>query len=151
DVLAAVNPDAPLIPASTQKLMTATAALTVLGPDFRYETAAVATDAGPALGNLWLVGSGDPVIRTADSAEPGVSTSLESLADSIVAHGVRSVGSVVGDDHRYDDQRFVPTWSPLYREEFDVGPLGALTVTEGIPLVNGKPVLEADPALYAAQ
>jgi len=42
DVIAASEPDAPLLPASTEKLLTATAALDILGPEFRYTTNAVA-------------------------------------------------------------------------------------------------------------
>ena len=59
-------PTLPFIPASTQKLLTAAAALDVLGPDFRYDTQVVAP-AAPANGTvdrLWLVGGGDPVLTT---------------------------------------------------------------------------------------
>src|SRR5262245_11714568 len=140
----------PLLPASTQKLLTAAAALTTLGADFRFETNVVAASEGPTLDRLWFVGSGDPVIRTAEYADAGVSTPLEALADAIVAKGVRRIGSVVGDDYRYDSMRFLPSWSPTYKIDFDVGPVGALEVTESIALVNGKPVMHDDPAVYAA-
>jgi D-alanyl-D-alanine carboxypeptidase/D-alanyl-D-alanine-endopeptidase (penicillin-binding protein 4) len=149
-VLAAQNADMPLVPASTQKLVTAAAALTTLGADFRFETNVVATSEGATLDRLWFVGAGDPVIRTAEYADVGVSTPLEALADAIVAKGVRRIGSVVGDDYRYDSMRFLPSWSPTYRIDFDVGPVGALEVTESIALVNGKPVMHDDPAVYAA-
>jgi D-alanyl-D-alanine carboxypeptidase/D-alanyl-D-alanine-endopeptidase (penicillin-binding protein 4) len=149
-VLAARNADTPLLPASTQKLLTAAAALTALGPDFRYETRVEATSDGPTLDRLWFVGAGDPVIRTAEYMDEGVSTPLESLADAIVAKGIRRIGTVVGDDARYDSVRFLPSWSPTYRIDYDVGPVGALEVTESIALVNGKPVMADDPALYAA-
>jgi D-alanyl-D-alanine carboxypeptidase/D-alanyl-D-alanine-endopeptidase (penicillin-binding protein 4) len=150
-VLAARNADRPLIPASTQKLLTAAAAVTTLGADFRFETNVVATSDGPNLDRLWFVGVGDPVIRTAEYVDEGVSTPLEALADAIAAKGIRGIGTVVGDDSRYDSVRFLPTWSPSYRIEFDVGPVGALEVTESIELVNGKPVMHDDPAEYAAQ
>jgi D-alanyl-D-alanine carboxypeptidase/D-alanyl-D-alanine-endopeptidase (penicillin-binding protein 4) len=149
-VLAARNADTPMLPASTQKLLTAAAALTTLGPDFRFETNAVASGDGPAIDRLWFVGAGDPVIRTAAYMDEGVSTSLESLADAIVARGIRRIGTVVGDESRYDTQRFVPSWSPTYRIDFDIEPMGALEVTESVALVNGKPVVFDDPAVYAA-
>ena len=108
--IAAHNTDTPLIGASTQKLLTAAAALATLGPDFAFQTRVVAPEA-PADGSvdrLWLVGSGDPVLSTGDYAgflqangetRGSVTTSLESLADSIVAKGVRDVpGGIVGDD-----------------------------------------------------
>ena len=149
-LLAAHNADVPLLPASTQKLLTAAAALSTLGPDFRFETKVEATSDGPTLDRLWFVGSGDPVIRTAEYMDEGVSTPLEALADAIVAKGIRRIGTVVGDDGRYDLMRFLPSWSPTYRIDYDVGPVGALEVTESIALVNGKPVMADDPAIYAA-
>ncbi|HEY0398565.1 MAG TPA: D-alanyl-D-alanine carboxypeptidase, partial [Acidimicrobiia bacterium] len=54
------RPDDALTPASTQKILVATAALAVLGPDFRFETK-VLSDSAPrdgAVGTLWLVGAG---------------------------------------------------------------------------------------------
>ena len=87
-VLASRNADTGLIPASTQKLLVSAAALSTLGPDFRYETRAVSTASGPTLDRLWVVGSGDPVIRTARFVDPGISTPLDGFADAIVAAGV---------------------------------------------------------------
>jgi len=149
-VLAARNADMPLLPASTQKLLTAAAALTTLGPDFRFETNVEATSDGPTLDRLWFVGIGDPVIRTAQYMDEGVSTSLESLADAIVAKGIRRIGTVVGDDSRYDSVRFLPSWNASYRIDFDIMPVGALEVTQSVAFVNGKPVAAEDPAIFAA-
>jgi D-alanyl-D-alanine carboxypeptidase/D-alanyl-D-alanine-endopeptidase (penicillin-binding protein 4) len=150
--LAEYHDDAPLTPASTQKLLTAAGALAVLGPDRTFTTNVVA-DGDPATGSvsrLWIVGGGDPVLATAPYAE-AVSTPLESLADDIVAAGVREVtGGIAGDDSRYTDVSYLPTWQPSYREKFEVGPVAALTVNDGIPLVGGKPVVVDDPAAYAA-
>lgn len=150
-LLAVRNADTPLIPASTQKLLTAAAALTTLGADFRFDTVVVTNGSGASLDRVWMVGSGDPVIRTAEYMDEGVSTPLESLADAIVAQGVRRIGTIVGDDSRYDTQRFIPTWSPSYRTDLDVTPVGALTVTQGVAIVNGSPVVQDDPARFAAE
>ena len=63
-MLAGTTPATALIPASTQKLLTAAAALDVLGPDFRYDTRS-SPPAAPANGTverLYLVGGGDPVL-----------------------------------------------------------------------------------------
>src|SRR5262249_50439017 len=85
----------------------------------------------------------------AEYMDAGVSTPLEALADGIVARGIRHIGSIAADDSRYDAQRFLPTWAPSYREHFDIGPLGALTVTQRIILVRGTPVMTDDPGLFA--
>jgi serine-type D-Ala-D-Ala carboxypeptidase/endopeptidase (penicillin-binding protein 4) len=141
--LASHAADTPLIGASTQKLLVAAAALSVLGPDSTFQTRALAS--GPpdngVVDQLWLVGGGDPVLATGDYAafvqsqpktKGDVTTSLESLADAIVAKGVNSIpGGVVGDDSRYDKQRYVPTWKDSYRTDGEVGPISALTVNDG--------------------
>ncbi|MGH8986894.1 MAG: D-alanyl-D-alanine carboxypeptidase/D-alanyl-D-alanine endopeptidase [Acidimicrobiia bacterium] len=163
-VLAARNPDGPMIPASSQKLFTAAAALDVLGPDYRFQTAVVAP-APPSDGRvdqLWLVGGGDPVLATPEFAaelatEPFyeqtdvVTTSLVELADAVVAAGVRQVpGGVHGDDSRYEMVRYLPTWRDTYRTGGQVGPLGALTVNDGYSVLNPTPVPVDDPATFAA-
>ncbi|MEO9170327.1 MAG: D-alanyl-D-alanine carboxypeptidase, partial [Candidatus Baltobacteraceae bacterium] len=57
-------------PASVLKLVVAHTALDLLGPAYRFHTIAVAEhgfDAGGAIdGNLWIVGSGDPSLRSSD-------------------------------------------------------------------------------------
>jgi len=150
--VAGYHDDVPLLPASTQKVMTAAAAVSVLGQDHTFTTRVV-TDGDPASGSvsrLWIVGGGDPDLATAPYAEP-VSTPLESLADAVVAAGVRNVtGGIAGDDSRYADSWYLNVWPPSYHEHFDVGPVSALTVNDGIPLVRGKPVIVDDPATYAA-
>jgi D-alanyl-D-alanine carboxypeptidase/D-alanyl-D-alanine-endopeptidase (penicillin-binding protein 4) len=90
---------------------------------------------------VWLVGGGDPVLATADynaflqsqgKTRGDVVTNLEALADAVVAKGVRSIpGGVVGDDSRYDRQRYLPSWKDTYRTAGEVGPLSALTVNDG--------------------
>ncbi len=153
ELIAASEPDTALLPASTEKLLTATAALDILGPEFRYTTNVVAAGA-PVAGvveRLWMVGAGDPSLSTEPYADRGVSTSMEALADSVVASGTRRVtAGIAVDDFRYDGERAAPSWPGTYITKFETGPLGALTANHGIPLVNGKPVTVADPGLYAA-
>jgi serine-type D-Ala-D-Ala carboxypeptidase/endopeptidase (penicillin-binding protein 4) len=155
------NPMLPLIPASTMKLATATAAVTRLGADFHYTTevrAAAAPTGDTVAGDLWLVGAGDPLLATADFASiagyqerPRLATSLEALADRVVAAGVRRVeGRVVGDESRYDVQRYVPTWNPDYATEPEVGPQSALTVNGGFVQWRPKAVAAPSPAANAA-
>jgi D-alanyl-D-alanine carboxypeptidase/D-alanyl-D-alanine-endopeptidase (penicillin-binding protein 4) len=141
--LASHGADTPLIGASTQKLLVAAAALSVLGPDSTFQTRVVAS--GPpdngAVERVWLVGGGDPVLSTGDysgflQTQPktrgDVTTSLEALADAVVAKGVKSIpGGVVGDDSRYDEQRYLPSWKDTYRTDGEIGPMSALTVNDG--------------------
>ena len=158
-VLVSHAPTTELIPASNLKLLTATAALEKLGPDFVFTTVVRADNkpvAGVVHGNLYLVGSGDPVLRTQPYvsslpyAEPEY-TSLEQLAKQVVDAGVTEItGSVVGDEGLFDTQRFVPTWKTTYAAEGDVGPLSALDVNDGFVLTNGYYIDAAQPAQSAA-
>jgi D-alanyl-D-alanine carboxypeptidase/D-alanyl-D-alanine-endopeptidase (penicillin-binding protein 4) len=154
--------DAPVTPASTQKLLTTAVALATLGPDSRLETRAVAQSApsGGAIARLWLVGGGDPLLTTPDvelqrEQNPELrgtpTTPLSTLADSIVAAGVKRIpGGIVGDDSRYEALRYLPTWKSSYRTDGQVGPIGALTVNSGFSVLKPKPVPVDDPATYAA-
>lgn len=135
------NPSTPLAPASTLKLTLATAALEVLGPDRRFVTEVRAAGGpgpdGVLRGDLWLVGGGDPLLATDDyvaafTRQPQVRTRFEDLADRIVAAGVRAIeGRILGDESRYDRQRHVPTWKPIYLSDFEAAPLSALVVNDG--------------------
>ena len=91
--LAELNPDLPLIPASTAKLATAVVALDVLGPDHRYRTELLARgtiEGGVLHGDLILRGGGDPSLDLAD---------LLGLAVRLETAGVRYVdGRFLVDD-----------------------------------------------------
>ncbi|TML38587.1 MAG: hypothetical protein E6G27_13845 [Actinobacteria bacterium] len=155
-------PDAPLAPASTQKLLVGAAALALLGPGFRFDTV-VKAPARPhdgAVETLWLVGSGDPLLATSEygawlGGQPRTrdmpTTPLGLLADQLAAQGVRTVrAGVHGDDSRYDRLRYLPSWDPRFGAENDVTPLAALTVNGGLTRWDGAAVAAPDPAAYAA-
>jgi serine-type D-Ala-D-Ala carboxypeptidase/endopeptidase (penicillin-binding protein 4) len=157
-VLYAKRPTQPLIPASNLKLLTATAALDRLGPATRLVTE-VRADRPPAggtvSGNLYLVGGGDPLLRTADFVatlryRELVYDNLDTLAQQVRAAGVTHItGSLIGDESRYDAQRYVPTWKPSYAATGEVGPLSALEVNDGFQ-VHTAAVPSARPAVEAA-
>jgi D-alanyl-D-alanine carboxypeptidase/D-alanyl-D-alanine-endopeptidase (penicillin-binding protein 4) len=70
----------------------------------------------------------------------------------MTAAGVRKIdGRVLGDDSRYDAQRFLPTWKPSYAADGDVGPLSALTVDDGLVAWKPKAVAAPDPAVHGAE
>lgn len=86
EMLAAHNPDTPLIPASVAKVATAIAALELLGPEHRFATELFAT--GPVTadgvldGALFLRGGGDPFLS---------GDKLRAMARALQAAGVREV------------------------------------------------------------
>lgn len=128
------------IPASNLKILTATAVLDRLGGNTKFVTSVKASspsDQGVVIGNLYLVGGGDPDLRTSaygggTSGAGATFTSLDALALQVREAGISVItGSVVGDDSRYDSRRIVATWKPVYTSEGDVGPLSALDVNDG--------------------
>ncbi len=153
------RPDERLIPASNLKILTASAVLARLGPDERLVTevrAGSAPAGGVVEGPLFLVGGGDPLLGTADYAasfenQPQVRTSLEGLADAVLAAGVTLVrGGVVGDETRYDTQRYIPTWKPGYITDFESGPASALVVNDGFAQFTPRHVAAPEPDAHAA-
>lgn len=152
------NAGAAVAPASVTKLLTAAAALEVLEPDTRLSTSVVAAEApvnGTVPGDLWLVGGGDPDLGTdawaAQLNLPGPHTSLDALADEVVAAGVRRVeGRIVGDETRYDNERYVSTWPARLIADGEIGPLSALTVNDGFRVWGHPGVPFADPPTAAA-
>ena len=152
--LGAVNASKAMTPASSTKLITAAVALEVLKPEFTYSTKVHASlDPSGLAADVYFVGGGDPLIVRNEyvaSEKYGTTsgTSLEKLADSLVAAGLRRVtGSVVGVDSRYDDKRFVDVW-PQDFHFTESGPLGALMVDDGVVL--GQQAKPDDPAIAAA-
>jgi D-alanyl-D-alanine carboxypeptidase/D-alanyl-D-alanine-endopeptidase (penicillin-binding protein 4) len=161
-LLYAHDGDVPLAPASTQKLLVAAAALSRLGPGYRFMTTVMAPRApvAGAVDDLWIVGGGDPVLASPPYAAylhtlPATvnyqTTPISALVDGIVAAGVRRVSNGIhGDDSRYEARRTLPTWGPaINRGELDIGPLSALEVDQGLD--RWRPAsLTVDPAGHAA-
>ncbi len=157
-----VNPDTPLIPASNMKVLTGLAALSRLGTTDVLRT--VVRGATPVNGfvngDLYLVGGGDPFVAAGDYPEKFAAaraeavrtySSLEKLADAVVASGVRAViGSVVGDEGRYDTVRYGPTWKSTYATLGEVGPQSALTVNGGFSVYFPQVQAAEQPATNAA-
>ena len=132
----------PVTPASTAKLATAVAALTVLPADLRLRTRVVR---GPRPGEVVLVGGGDPTLggRFAEAGYPGTA-SLRSLA-----RGVTGVTRVLVDDSLYVGPRLGPAWKPSYVTTGNVAPVSALEVDEGRSAKKGP--RSQDPALAAGR
>jgi D-alanyl-D-alanine carboxypeptidase/D-alanyl-D-alanine-endopeptidase (penicillin-binding protein 4) len=156
------QPSVPFAPASTQKLLVAATALSVLGPDFRFVTKVVAP-AAPASGrvdSLWLVGSGDALLASPEFVAYTARmvrvagypwTPLATLADSLVAAGIHSIpGGIRGDDSHFDQLRWLPAWPASYRNDQQIGFLSALTLNEGVQTWTPKTTLATDPPALAS-
>ncbi len=143
-------------PASTLKLLTTTAALSVLGPEHRFTTSVVR---GGTLSSIVLVGGGDPLLS--ESAPAGgqatatypLPASLEELAGATAAR-LRSLG-IPRVRLGYDASLFTgpavnPHWPSSYLPQNVVSPISALWVDEGRKTPGLSP-RSVDPALAAAE
>jgi serine-type D-Ala-D-Ala carboxypeptidase/endopeptidase (penicillin-binding protein 4) len=153
----AANPDLQVIPGSVSKLLVAATALEVLGPDHVFTTRVLGqVQDGVVQGDLYLVGGGDPLLSgdwyPTSSLErfPVLGqTSLDQLADAVVAAGVTSVaGRVVGDGSRYDDEWYAPGWGNGVAG-VEAGPYDALTANDA--RVRGEELRASDPNEAAAR
>ena len=112
DALLQVDPDRPVTPASTTKLLTAASALTVLPRGARLATTVLV---GSAPGEIVLVGGGDPTLRRTEAAGtyPGAGT-VADLAQQVRDSGVGPVERIVVDSTRYSGPLLAPgvpqTW-----------------------------------------
>lgn len=146
-----------VIPASTNKLLIAGAAIEILGADHTFATsvAAQAPVDGVIDGDLYLIGGGDPLLvatdfpTAVDPPEPAATTSLDALADAVVNAGITTIqGSIVGDASRYDDEFVNPSWGQGVAY-IDAGPIGGLLVNDGQTV--GRSGRQRDPGEAAAR
>jgi len=123
ETLFSKNPDTFCLPASTNKLVTGAAALSILGPKYRFTTMVKAdsrpNDYGVINGNLYLIGGGDPHLTMEQ---------VWMIAHRLRIAGVHKVtGDLVGDDSFHDQVRFYEDWGEQTRRAYHAS-LGALSV-----------------------
>ncbi len=117
------HPTRATTPASNTKIVTAVAAMHVLGPTYRFKTEVIRRAPlvdGVVDGRLYLKGYGDPTARVSDYA---------ALAKKIKAAGIkRFTGRLVVDGTWFDSARYNPHWSKSYASAYYAAPITALTV-----------------------
>ena len=124
--LFARDPTSPLPPASTAKLLTATAALESLGPRATLSTGVVR-----AGNTLFLVGGGDVTLtRRPQAGYPQPATLADLAAHTAAALGGAGPVHVSVDAGAWSGPTSAPGWSPTYFTEGDVSHLSALEVDE---------------------
>jgi serine-type D-Ala-D-Ala carboxypeptidase/endopeptidase (penicillin-binding protein 4) len=114
-VVYARNPERNVKPASTLKLVTTAAVLDVLGPEARIrttvETAGRLDGFGGVLGDVYLVGRGDPNLsgRFTDGRPTAI---FEGMAEALHQEGVRRIeGRVIGHEGLFSGDRRGDDWS----------------------------------------
>jgi serine-type D-Ala-D-Ala carboxypeptidase/endopeptidase (penicillin-binding protein 4) len=146
-VLYTHNAARPHVPASTMKLLTVTAALSILGPDHTFKTTVVS----PQPGQIILVGGGDPYLArkaSADYPRRGTISGLARATASRLKQDKINKVSLGYDGALFTGPAWNPSWPSFYRGS--ASPTSALVVDEGrVGAASPKPRYQ-DPAKEAA-
>lgn len=127
-VLASINADEPMVPASNMKLLTTAAAMDLLGAEFvfRTELGLLSPDAAANLGQpgigpnatndkpaLYIHGDGDPAFGDPvllEQHDMVVDDLLNQWLDAIVKTGITDFDAIYIDDRVFDRRFAHPTW-----------------------------------------
>ncbi len=116
-VMASHNSAQSLVPASTLKILTTGAALSVLGADYKYETrieydGALDTVTGILKGNVYIKGSGDPSLESEYFRNKNDTiTTVERWALILKQKGIKKItGSIIADASCFEDDMLPSTW-----------------------------------------
>jgi D-alanyl-D-alanine carboxypeptidase/D-alanyl-D-alanine-endopeptidase (penicillin-binding protein 4) len=141
EVLYRRNAERMFVPGSNLKVVTAAAALEVLGPEFRYRTTVAATGPvrdGVLRGDLVVVGGGDPTLSARFFGTP--TAVFEAWADSLQRLGVRRIeGRVVGNDDVFDDVPLGRGWAWNGLDADYAAEISGLELNEGAAAVRVEP------------
>jgi len=125
--------DLPMQPASTNKVLTAAAALLTLDRNARVTTTVQAADQTRMPGVVVLVGGGDP---TLSAAPPGEQTwyrgaaRISDLADQVRKSGVKATAVHV-DTSLYTGPDMAPGWDPADIAGGDIAPIQSVMLDAG--------------------
>lgn len=116
-ILAEYNSTISLVPASTLKIVTTGAALSMLGGDFKFETklqydGVFDTLTGIIKGNLYIIGGGDPTLESEYFKDKKDSLSTtDKWAELLKKKGIKKIeGAIIGDASIFDDNMIPAQW-----------------------------------------
>ena len=145
------NADHLFLPASNAKLLTTSAVMALIGPDYRFRTTVETTGTmdtdGRLKGDLVIVGRGDPNISgrvlpyaLKSQRNPPHTQILEDMADQVARAGVKTVdGDVIGDDTFYSGERYPDGWAIDDLQWIDGAPVSALTFNDNVVFLKVQP------------
>lgn len=115
NTLLAYNPGLFMVPASTMKLIATSAALHILGPDYRFQTKVFHTgtlNAGTISGNLVIKGFGDPTPGSHYFDDTTPEQYFVKMLQLLKSHGINQVnGDIVIDDTYFGDPLAYQDWT----------------------------------------
>lgn len=125
--------DVPMQPASTNKVLTAAAALLALDRDARLTTRVFAADQTRSPGVVVLTGGGDPTLSAApegDATWYRDAARISDLADQVRRSGIE-VTTVQVDISAYSGPTMAPGWDPADIDGGDIAPMEAVMLDGG--------------------
>ncbi|MDD2773514.1 MAG: D-alanyl-D-alanine carboxypeptidase/D-alanyl-D-alanine-endopeptidase [Elusimicrobiales bacterium] len=151
-VLFSQNPQSRLIPASTLKLFVTAAALSLLGPDYKFKTevyAAADVSGGILHGDIAVIGGGDPSLgSTVIAGAPDYNAVVNSWAEAVEKAGIKEItGGVVADVSLFEGLSVPGTWPYEDLGNYYAAQAGALSINDNLYKLFFKPgVHEGEPA-----
>jgi serine-type D-Ala-D-Ala carboxypeptidase/endopeptidase (penicillin-binding protein 4) len=151
--------EVPMQPASTNKVLTAAAALLALDRDARLTTRVLAADQTTSPGLVVLKGGGDPTLSAAPSGQQTWyrdAARISDLAEQVRRSGVDATRVQV-DVSDYSGPTMAPGWDPLDIDGGDIAPMEAVMLdggrTQPVSVDSNRsrtPALDAGRALAVA-
>ncbi len=126
------NEEKMFMPASNEKIITASSTLITLGPNFNFET--FLTTNGEIKdsilkGDVIVFGNGDPTFYNRFYADPDYV--FNQWADTLLAKGIKTInGNIIGDDNAFDDEPIGYGWSLDGLDVWYSAEVGALQLNE---------------------
>ncbi len=115
--IAEYNSHVSVVPASTLKIVTTAAALSILGSDFIFETQILYdgvfdSTSGILKGNIYIKGGGDPTLGSEYFKDKKDSlTVIEKWAIILKAKGIKKIeGAIIGDASIFEDNMIPAQW-----------------------------------------
>jgi D-alanyl-D-alanine carboxypeptidase/D-alanyl-D-alanine-endopeptidase (penicillin-binding protein 4) len=140
DTLFAYNAAAPMMPASTMKLLSTAIAFERLGPNYQFSTDALRDgEIGPdgtLNGNIYIRGDGDPSFSGRFlGGKPAAA--INRLAELVASQGIKRInGNVIGDPSAFDDERIPRGWLARYLQAGYAARVSGLSLNENLVWVT---------------
>ena len=136
------NGDKAITPASSLKILTASAALETLGENHRFSTEVLTNGSvakGTLYGNLYLRGQGDPTLLKQD---------FDHFASMLANRGVKRLsGHIVGDDTWFDSDRLSPGIAKDDESYYYAAQISALSLSPNTDYDAGSVIVDAKPSV----
>ncbi|MFP3919046.1 D-alanyl-D-alanine carboxypeptidase/D-alanyl-D-alanine-endopeptidase [Lysinibacillus telephonicus] len=146
EVIYMKNGDVGMKPASTLKLLTAAAALNVLGSNYRFDTMVyidgLVVD-GVLRGDVYIKGGGDPTLQKKD---------FVAFADTLMHQGIKMIdGNLYGDDTLFSGPQLTPGVASADESYYFASRTAALTMSPDNDYDAGTIIIDVSPSSVGRQ